>query len=336
MRLSNLVKAGVHLTPIGLGCEQLGGTDWGSVNIADLHKAVNIAWEMGIRVFDTADVYGLGQSELELANALGEKRHQAVIVSKFGCRWSNSIFGNRAKIIKDASPSYTRLALEASLKRLRIDAIPLYLLHWPDEKTRLEDTLEVLENSRVQGKILAYGVSNISWEKCQAVMHRYPLSALEGPYSLVNIEPGNVEYANARHAGLEILTYGPLAQGLLTGKYIDKVDFGRNDRRHRLPQFSENSLHNNRPLLDLLSQAAEAYQKTPAQVALRWILDQEFVSTVIVGAKNPAQVVENMGSLGWQLDSYWSMKLTSAAKTFIQSSSYAASDNEFSRGNNHA
>jgi len=319
VRDSNLVKAGVHLTPIGLGCEQLGGTDWGTVNKVELHKAVNLAWEMGVRVFDTADVYGLGQSEIELAKALGSKRHEAVIVSKFGCRWSSPLSGNRAKIIKDASPGYTRIALEASLKRLRIDAIPLYLLHWPDEMTPIEDTLEVLENFKVQGKILAYGLSNFNWEICQAMISKFTLSALEGPYSLVNLEYGKIEYEKAREAGLEILTYGPLAQGLLTGKYIDKMDFGQNDRRHRLTHFSKNSLPNNLILLRLLSQVAQAYQKTPAQVALRWILDQKFVSSVIVGVKTPTQVVENMEALDWQLDSYWLDELNSAAKNFKQS-----------------
>jgi aryl-alcohol dehydrogenase-like predicted oxidoreductase len=317
MKLTNLYKSGVHLTPIGLGCEQLGGTDWGSVDINDLYNTINVAWEMGVRVFDTADVYGLGRSEIELANALGDKRHDAVIVSKFGCRWSTPKLGNRATITKDASPNYARSSVEASLKRLRVEAIPLYLIHWPDEKTPLEETLEVLEKCREQGKILSYGLSNFNWEKCEAVKDNYPLSALEGPYSLVNIHPGNVEYAKARNAGLEILTYGPLAQGLLTGKYNEKIKFDLSDRRHRLPQFSKDSLLNSKELLFLLSQAAREHQKTPAQVALRWILDQEFVSTVLVGSKTPSQVIENIGALGWQLDPFWSKKLSLASKNSL-------------------
>ena len=333
MKISNLMKDGVQLTPIGLGCEQLGGTDWGAVNISDVRKAVNMAWDMGVRVFDTADVYGLGQSEIELANTLGQRRHQAVIVSKFGCRWTSQVFGERANIVKDASASYTRLALEGSLKRLRIEAIPLYLLHWPDEKTPIEETLEVLEKCKTQGKIVSYGVSNFKWEKCQTFMAKYPLSALEGPYSLISIEPGINEYEKARESGLEILTYGPLAQGLLAAKYIDNIKFSNNDRRYRLLHFSENSLSNSRHLLELLLQAAQDYNKTPAQVALRWILDQKFIGTAIVGAKNSTQVVENMGALGWKLDPYWQIKLTTAAKNFRQSLVQVATNNKLLIGN---
>ena len=316
MKNSNLEKAGIYLTPLALGCEPLGATDCGHVNMSELHAAVNMAWEMGIRVFDTADVYGLGRSERQLSKALGGKRHEAVIVSKFGCRWDTKMDKKRVKVHKDASPEYVRLALESSLKRLDIEAIPIYLVHWPDINTPLEDTLEALEVFKKEGKILAYGLSNFSWSQCEKVLSQYSIAAIEGQYSLISQECSKTEYANARNAGVETLTYGPLAQGLLSGKYTENSTFGTDDRRHRLPQFSMDAWPRNKKLLKVLFQASEAHGKTPSQVALRWIIEQNIVSSLIIGAKNSAQVEANIGALGWQLDPLWSKKLSDMANSF--------------------
>lgn len=316
MKTSNLSKLGVTLSPLALGCESLGGADWGKVDMVSLHAAVEQAWDMGIRVFDTADVYGLGQSEEQLAKALGEKRREAVIVSKFGCRWSTQKDQKRAIIHKDASPGHLEKALEASLNRLKIDAIPLYLLHWPDINTPLEATLEKLERFRKSGKIIAYGLSNFKWTQYESLLNEYPLAAIEGPYNLIAQEPSKTEYLRARDAGIATLTYGPLAQGLLSGKYDQNSTFEGNDRRHRLSHFSKASWPRNKRLLKVLHQAAEAHQKAPAQVALRWIIEQNIVSSIVVGAKNPEQVKSNIGALEWQLDPDWTRKLTAAGKTY--------------------
>ena len=312
MTTTVLSKLGVHLSPLALGCEPLGGADWGKVDMVKLHGAVDQAWNMGINVFDTADVYGLGASEVQLSKALGEKRHEAVIISKFGCRWTAQKDLRRAKIHKDVSPLYLEKALEASLKRLKIDAIPIYLVHWPDGKTPIDVTLEKLEECRKSGKIISYGLSNFNWAQYEPFLKQYPLSTVEGPYNLIAQAPGKTEYTKARNAGLSTLTYGPLAQGLLSGKYNQHSSFEEDDRRHRLKHFSKESWPRNKKLLIVLHQAAEAHHKTPAQVALRWIIQQNIVSSVIVGAKNPEQVNTNIGALEWQLDSHWMNKLTTA------------------------
>lgn len=315
MTATNLSKLGITLSPLALGCEPLGGADWGKVDMVNLHAAVEQAWDMGIRVFDTADIYGLGHSEEQLAKALGGKRQEAVIVSKFGCRWITQKNQKRAVVYKDSSPEYLEKALEASLNRLKIDAIPIYLVHWPDAQTPLEATLEKLERCREAGKIIAYGLSNFKWTHYKSLADKYPLAAIQGPYSLITQEPGKAEYSCARHAGLATLTYGPLAQGFLSGKYDQNSNFEENDRRHRLKHFSNESWHCNKRLIRVLHQASEAHQKTPAQVALRWIIEQNIVNSVIVGATNPDQVKNNMGALGWQLGSHWMQKLTAAGQT---------------------
>lgn len=313
MGSSRLAQAGIELTPLTLGCEPLGGTDWGQVDMVELHAAVDKAWDLGIRVFDTADVYGLGRSEEQLSKALGARRHDAVIVSKFGIRWEVPKAGTRARVCKDASPQYLTQALEASLKRLNIEAIPIYLLHWPDGDTPLQQTIEALEQCRQQGKILSFGLSNVDWEQCAEVVDQYPLAVIEGKYSLIDQFPGNYDYRQAAEAGVARLTYGPLAQGLLSGKYDENTKFGHDDRRHRLPQFSSDVWPRNTHLLKVLREAAFAHDKTMAQVALRWIFDQGIVSSVVVGAKNPAQVEANIKALGWQLQPSWLKALTDAA-----------------------
>lgn len=314
MTTTILSKLGVALSPLALGCEPLGGVDWGKVDQLKMHAAVDEAWNNGIKVFDTADVYGLGESEVQLSKALGSNRHDAVIVTKFGCRWAGQTGLERSPIYKDASPHYLEKALEASLKRLKIDAIPIYLVHWPDAHTPLEGTLEKLEECRRSGKIIAYGLSNFKWAQYELFLNKYPIAVIEGPYNLITQKPGKVEYTKARNAGLSTLTYGPLAQGFLSGKYDQNSKFEEDDRRYRLEHFSEKSWYRNKRLLQVLYQAAEEHHKTPAQVALRWIIEQHIASTLIVGAKSPEQIRNNMGALGWQLGSYWTNKLTAAGR----------------------
>ena len=143
-----------------IGCEPLGGNDWGKYDVGEVRKTISMAIDYGITSFDTADVYGLGKSEEELSKALGEDRHKAFIISKVGVRWEKNVKSQRSKTFKDSSPEYIRTALENSLRRLRVEAIPLYMVHWPDKKSSNNNVMECLESLKVSGKILNYGISN--------------------------------------------------------------------------------------------------------------------------------------------------------------------------------
>ena len=144
MEYRKLGNTDLNVSRIILGCEPLGGTDWGDFNLEDAKNAVRHALELGINTFDVADVYGLGQAEEVLAEALGQRRHDSIIITKFGVNWRTSEFQARAETFRDASPKHVRSALEASLRRLKIEYIPLYLIHWPDPNTPIEDTIEAL------------------------------------------------------------------------------------------------------------------------------------------------------------------------------------------------
>lgn len=277
----------VPLDRLALGCEQLGGTDWGEVDAGAAMDAVRHAWEIGFRWFDTADVYGLGVSESRLSEALGSARHEAGILTKFGVRWEPSADG-RATTWRDSSPAYLRGALDASLRRLDIDCIPIYLVHWPAQDSSLEDTIAALEQEQQAGRIGRFGVSN----------HRGDLldSALSGNASVVEL-PLNLVDRSARSSmnaakasGADVWAYGVLAQGLLTGRYGAHSRFPSSDRRSRLSHFSADSWRRNSELLRRVANLADRCGSDPVQVAVQWVLAQPYVTRAIVGARSRAQV----------------------------------------------
>ena len=301
MKNNFLKNAGFEVTSLGLGCEPLGGTDWGHIDHDEVRSAVGRAFDLGIRVFDTADVYGLGRSEIELSKALGVNRHKATVITKFGVRWEQNGNKKRALTYKDASPAYLTQALENSLRRLDLDTIPVYLVHWPDQSTLIDDTLDALERLRVQGKIISYGLSNFDNKSIESLVKNYNVSAVTLPYNLVEREKLKLLSNVLESSDILSFSYGPLAQGLLTGKYMCDAKFDTSDRRHRLPHFSSQMWVRNKNLLDFLEILGEKYDKTISQVALRWVLDSGSVDSVIVGAKSCKQIEENYSALGWRL-----------------------------------
>jgi len=192
-------------------------------------------------------------------------------------------------------------ALESSLRRLRVDCISLYLVHWPDPKTPIAETMQVLMKCRKEGKIRHIGVSNFPSSRIREAHQAADLSAVELPYNLVDRRCEAEVLPLCRELGLAVIAYGPLAQGLLTGKYDLNSRFGQDDRRHRLPHFQGKALVENLRIVDRLKEMGERHQKSPAQVAIRWVLDYTSVTCAIAGTKSPPQIEENVGALGWSL-----------------------------------
>lgn len=284
---------GRGLSQLCFGCEPLGGTDWGSVDIAEIGRAIDRALELAIDFFDTADAYGLGLSEERLSQTLGHRRHDVVIATKGGVFWSQPNPLLRARVTYDSSPKYIRTAVDNSLRRLRLDVIPIYYMHWPDPKTPIETTFSALEQLREKGKIRSLGCSNYSADQvaraCQAATVEYvqlPINVLEGG-------PGpDMLDVCGRHQ-LRIVAYNVLAQGLLTGKYTESSRFPSDDRRSRLPLFRGQRYR------DALGRAAQIRDEaiseklTAAQYAIRWVLRQPRVASAIVGIKSVKQLEEN-------------------------------------------
>jgi aryl-alcohol dehydrogenase-like predicted oxidoreductase len=307
---NHLRAAGFEITPLGLGCEPLGGVDCGNTDLVQVSSAVGRAFELGVRVFDTADVYGLGRSEIELSKALGADRHKATIITKFGVRWEGGENKKRAVTYRDSSPDYMIKAVENSLRRLNLETIPVYLIHWPDQNTSIDDTLDALERLRAQGKIVSYGLSNFDNKSTECLVKNYNISSVELPYNLVDHEKLEQVSSVLESNNILSFSYAPLAQGLLTGKYTSDTKFDNSDRRHRLPHFSPQMWGRNKNLLDSLEILGEKYNKTISQVALRWVLDSGRVDSAIVSVKSCKQIEENYSALEWNLSKEDVLKLS--------------------------
>jgi aryl-alcohol dehydrogenase-like predicted oxidoreductase len=311
-----LVQSMEAVGPIAMGCAPLGLVDMGPTDLVQVKRAVEAAFDRGVRTFDTADIYGLGRAETELADALGPKRQEAYIITKFGVRWSQAD-GGRAKTFRDASPAYAKAALEASLRRLRLDAIPLYLLHWPDSNTQLEDTLAVLDDARTAGKIIDFGLSNFDLKDIEKARSIARISAVQDSYSLIERKRGAQFYEGVRALGLKVLTFGVLGQGLLSGTFDKHRTIPADDRRSRLPQFQPNEWDAHAIVVSCVKAVAKSRGVTPSQVALRWVLDSGLVDVAVVGIKSIAQLEANIGALDWALDQDELRLLDDARATMI-------------------
>lgn len=285
-----------QISRVGLGGCPLGGHGWGHCDDHEADAAVRRALELGVNFFDTADVYGLGHSEEVLAQSLGEQRKEVVIASKFGVRWDST-----GRIWKDTSPRYLRQALEASLRRLRVDCIPLYYAHWPDGVTPVVETMAELERVRQEGKIRWIGLSNFSADAVREALTICPVQAVQLQLSLIDRELAQDILPLTTKEKITLVTWGSLAQGLLTGKYREGTTFEAGDRRNRYDNFLGDKFRANLKVVELLRNIAARLGTTPAQVAIRWLLDTPGVGVVLFGAKRPGQVEDNVASTIWKL-----------------------------------
>ena len=276
----------------------MGGHGWGIVQENDLVDAVHTALDQGVNFFDTADTYGLGQSELTLGRALEGRRDKAVVASKFGVRVENH------HTFYDNSPQWIRNACENSLRRLNTDYIDLYQLHYRDGKTCLNDVLETLERLREEGKIRYFGLSNIAMDDFEELeAHRGRFVSLQNQYSLAYRDQEKQFTELCNKLDLSPLTWGSLGQGILTGKYDATASFGSDDRRSReiYVNFHGEKLLKNLDLVEAMRPLSARYGKPLSALAVRFILDYLPGSVVLCGVKYPEQMCSNAEALGWHL-----------------------------------
>ena len=286
-----------RVSRICFGCEPLGGADWGQINVSDIASAISRALELGVNFFDTADVYGLGASEERLSEILGAKRHEVEIATKGGLSWTNAPVGARAIISRDSSPKYLRGAVEASLRRLRIDRIPVYFIHWPDPNTEIRATFECLAKLRDEGKIGQIGCSNFSASQVRAAYEVSEVSFVQLPVNLLG-EHIDLEMAElVKEKGIGVVAYNVLANGLLTGKYNADSRFAQDDRRARLPLFKGERYRSALQQVADISVKAAAENLTCAQYAISWVLRRAGVVSAILGIKNREQIEENYSAM---------------------------------------
>ena len=279
-------------SPLCFGCEALGGTDWGDVDIAAIERAIEEAMDIGVNFFDTATVYGLTSSEERLARALGHRRHDAVIATKGGLSWQADDSG-RAKVWKDSSPDAIVNGVHESLTRMQLDVIPVYYIHWPDPNTPFEATFSTLQNLKEQGKIAAIGCSNFSIDQLREAANYADVDYVQGPLNLFKENRNREMLRHCEEHSMAFVAYGALASGLLTGKYHGGSTFGKNDRRSRLDSFSGDGLSSKLAEMERYQAAAAEQNLSLVEYALRWVLDQPSVLSVITGIKSCEQLRQN-------------------------------------------
>jgi len=293
MRLGH---TGPYISRLGMGCWAIGGHGWGGVRDEDSIRAIRCALENGVIFFDTADVYGLGKSETLLASVLGLSRTKVVIASKGGVRWNEC-----GKVWPDTSPAHLRLAVENSLRRLKIDCISLYYIHKLDDVTPIQESVAALERMREEGKIGAIGVVNFSDDQLLQALQVAPVAAVQVRLNIFNRVASSELLGICRKYGITLVAWGALADGLLTGKFTENTKFSDDDHRSRMSEFTGSTYLEYLKCVRLLEQLAASMGRQVGQLALRWVLDFADFTCSLFGAKTDIQVMGNLGANGWSL-----------------------------------
>ena len=291
-----ILNNGCKVSVIGFGCAAIGGYDYGSVNEKNSLNAINEAWNMGINFYDTSDIYGFGKAESILASALGVNCKSAIISTKFGLRQDNS-----GKIVRDTSIEWLEKALHASLGRLKIEQIPIYLIHWYDQVTPLNQLVTALSKYKKQGKIGRFGVSNLSHSQYMKFCSLGGDNCLQLPFSLVDTSYSSSLKEAWRHDNSFNMAYDVLGRGILTGKYKNTSNFKGTDTRTSHKYFKGKSLDKNLKIIEILEDIAKRHNVSSAQVAIRWVVDMGFVDVALVGCKTPEQVLTNVNVFDFNL-----------------------------------
>lgn len=286
----------LQVSRIGFGCAVMGGYDYGAVDDGDSIAAVKKSLEKGVNFFDTADVYGFGHAEEVLGKALGRKRNEVIIATKFGLKWDQS-----GRVSKDCSKKRVFQALDNSLRRLKVDAITLYQIHWPDNKTPIEETMEALLSCQKAGKIKHIGCSNFEIDLIKEYQKFGKLDSLQSSYNLLDRAVENEILSYCRNFKMAFFSHSSLARGLLSGEYNERHKFVGSDTRKSSHYFSDENMDKSQNLLCTMREIASKCGKTVPQVAIRWILDNPSVTGAIVGIKNIYQIEDCTGALGWKL-----------------------------------
>jgi aryl-alcohol dehydrogenase-like predicted oxidoreductase len=300
--LRTLGNSDLQLTPIGFGAWAIGGGDWayawGPQDDSESITAIHRALDLGINWIDTAAIYGLGHSEEIVARALKSTSHRPYVFTKCSMRWhqDRSIYNS----LKAASLAEE---LDASLRRLNVETIDLYQIHWPNPESELEEAWEALSRFREQGKIRWIGVSNFNVEQMKRVQKIAPITSLQPPYSMLRPAVEAEVLPFAQQNGIGVINYSPMVSGLLTGKMTAErvAAMPADDWRRKAVEFNEPRLSRNLRLVDLLREIGSAHSVSPGVVAVAWTLHHPGITAAIVGGRSAAQVEELSAALHFRL-----------------------------------
>jgi aryl-alcohol dehydrogenase-like predicted oxidoreductase len=304
MEYRQLGQTHLQVSAMGFGCWEIGGT-YGKIDAGQFQQAVQRAIDVGINCFDTAEAYGFGASEQALARALGERRKDVYIVTKFGTGYAET--PNR----RDSSRQRVLASIEKSLRHLQTDYVDVYLIHWPDVNTPFEETMRALDDIVQQGKARYIGVSNFRLAQLEACMRVRRVDVAQYGWNMFDrrMQVEIFPYCTAQQIG--VMAYGSLAYGWLTGTFHAGMQFDENDWRSRRGSmgalnlfqtlFGPEYFPRNLQAVEELKALAAEYRKTLPQFALRWTMSNPVISVALVGCRQAAEVEENLGALGWTI-----------------------------------
>ena len=293
---------GLQVSAIGFGCWEMGG-GYGAFDEAEVISTIHRAIELGINCFDTAEGYGMGRSEQLLGKALGSRRKDVIVVTKFGINYKNERHKGR-----DSRASMVSAAIERGLKALETDYIDVYLVHWPDRATPFDETMKALDDIVTQGKARFVGLSNFTLDEIKACMATRRVDVLQYGCNLFDRRMVKWIFPYAKEQQIGVMAYGSLAYGLLTGAFTEETTFAENDWRRNggggfsLRLFAPDVFRRNVKAVNAIKAIAEKHGKKLPHLAINWVLSQPAVSTALVGARRIAEVEDNMGALGWRLN----------------------------------
>jgi aryl-alcohol dehydrogenase-like predicted oxidoreductase len=298
-------QTGLDVSVIGFGCWEVGG-GYGSIEVQEFDAAVARALDLGVNCFDTAEGYGMGASEEALGKALGSRRDEAIIVSKFGMNYRDR------PNFRDSSRERVTDTIDQSLKRLGTDWIDVYMIHWPDRTVPFEETMGALTDLVQDGKIRHIGLSNFKPEEIEACRAVGQVDVVQYGYHLFDRRMEREVWPRCQEHGIGVMAYGSLAFGLLTGTFTAHTSFGKDDWRSRAggsmagmrlfdALFGEERFPRNLAVVEELKELAAAHGRSLPQLALRWAITHPAVSTALVGLRNTTELEDNVGALGWEL-----------------------------------
>jgi aryl-alcohol dehydrogenase-like predicted oxidoreductase len=302
MQTRQLGKTDLFITPLGFGSWAVGGGGWqfgwGSQDDRESKAAINRALDLGINWIDTAAVYGLGHSEEIVGRAVKGRAERPYIFTKCSMVWDEK--GNISHRLKRDS---IRREVENSLRRLRVDAIDLYQIHWPDPDTDIEEGWSTLSDLKREGKVRHIGVSNFNIEQLQRAMAIAPIDSLQPPYSLIRPEVEDAILPFCEKNGIGVIVYSPMMSGLLSGRMTRErvINFPEDDWRRNNPEFQEPRLYRNLWLAELLKNVGRHHGLSAAEIAIAWTLRLAAVTGAIVGGRNPDQVDGIVGAADFRL-----------------------------------
>ncbi len=311
MQKRKLGSSGLEVSALGLGCM---GMSFGYGPAADKREMILLiraAVERGVTFFDTAEVYGPFTNEELVGEALEPFRGQVVIATKFGFKLKPG--GGPGFVGLDSRPEHIKEVAEASLKRLKVDAIDLFYQHRVDPDVPIEDVAGAVKDLIREGKVKHFGLSEAGVQTIRRAHAVQPVTALQSEYSLWTRGPEAEVLPTLEELGIGFVPFSPLGKGFLTGKIDENTPLDSSDFRSTLPRFTPEARKANQALVDLLARIAERKKATPAQIALAWLLARKPWIVPIPGTTKPARLEENLGAAAVELTAADLREIESAA-----------------------